>query len=217
METQDGSKYVSLAVKLDELSQVCAQLSRENAELRAQMSRLTARISSERQASQGEPRDGSQDGRFSRRRLGKALAASAAGVVGAAALVDATARPAAAATGSSILAGEPTTAEAATTVQYDGSAGEGVILLANDKGNGSVATDSAFPAALAGWAGSTVSNGIYGFTAAAAGHAIVGRHASTNGPGSAIVGISDSKDSNTSAIIGTIENASPGGFTAGVR
>ena len=97
METQDGSKYVSLAVKLDELSQVCAQLSRENAELRAQMSRLTARISSERQASQGEPRDGSQDGRFSRRRLGKALAASAAGVVGAAALVDATARPAAAA------------------------------------------------------------------------------------------------------------------------
>src|SRR5215472_3048671 len=76
METQDGSKYVSLAVKLDELSQVCAQLSRENAELRAQMSRLTARISSERQASQGEPRDGSQDGRFSRRRLGKALAAS---------------------------------------------------------------------------------------------------------------------------------------------
>ena len=83
-------------------------------------------------------------------------------MVGAAVLADATAGSAAASNGNPVRAGNTTTAEAATTVKYDGTASPGVVFLAND--TGFVAGNAAFPAALAGWGGTKVPNGIYGFT-----------------------------------------------------
>jgi hypothetical protein len=54
--------------------------------------------------------------------------------VGAAALVE-TAQPAAAVNGSTVLAGNVTTAETRTSVLYDGASGyQGVVLLGNDSG-----------------------------------------------------------------------------------
>lgn len=42
MEPNSGSEFVALAAKIDELSQVCARLSRENAELRTRISQLSS-------------------------------------------------------------------------------------------------------------------------------------------------------------------------------
>jgi hypothetical protein len=216
MERRDGSEYDALAAKINELSQVCARLSEENAELRDRVGRLTSAdsLSPSRAAGPPEVRE-ARDEKLSRRKLGKALGAAAAGVVGAAALVDVTARPAAASNGSSITAGSTTTAESATTVQYDGSGSPGVAFLAND--TGFTAGAASFPAALGGWAGNKVANGIYGYTEASNGHAVVGVHASGSGTGSGVAGFSDSTAGEAFAVLGTIESGSPGGFSAGVR
>jgi len=42
MDARDGTEFAALATKVDELSQICARLGRENAELRDRVSRLTA-------------------------------------------------------------------------------------------------------------------------------------------------------------------------------
>ena len=65
--------------------------------------------------------------------LGKALGAAAITAVGGAALIERSARPAAAANGSGVVAGGETTAETRTSVRYDGPGGfSGVVLLGND-------------------------------------------------------------------------------------
>lgn len=222
METQNNSEYGAIASKLDELSQICARLSRENAELRDQVSRLTAADAPSLPAGAAsagrDPRTewAVRDGKLSRRRLGKALAASAAGVVGAAALVDATARPAAAANGSAITAGDTTAAESATTVNFDGTSGPGVIFLANKSTFD--AGDAIFPAALGGWtSGGSVPSGVYALTAAGGGYGVVARNTATSGPGTAVAGFTDSTAGNAFAVVGTINPTSPGGFSAGVR
>src|SRR5215472_16537692 len=79
-----------------------------------------------------EAGDGDGGGKISRRMVGRALGAVAAGAVGAGALAE-MAQPAAADSGSAVLAGDVTTSEARTAVLYDGSPGiPGVVLLGND-------------------------------------------------------------------------------------
>ena len=228
MKTKGGSEFVALAAKVDELSELCARLSRENAELREHVSRMSpASDPVPLRVAAGSPESGSiaagareQDegphDKLSRRKLGKALGAAAATAVGAAVVVDATARPAAAANGNAVTAGATTTAEAATTVKYDGTTNPGVIFLAH---NTSFAASAAgYPAALGGWAaGGTVSNGIYGYTEVGTGYAIVGSNTSQSGRGTAVAGFSDSSSSNAYAILGTIQSINSGGFSAGVR
>jgi len=221
METRNDSEYASLASKLDELAQVCARLSRENAELRERMSRLTSvegpslPSSSAVPAGPREQRAVGND-RLSRRRLGKALAASAVGVVGAAALADATAGPAAASNGNAVTAGNATTAESATTVNFDGSSAPGVVFLANN--STFEATDALFPAALGGWtSGGSVPSGVYAFTGDGAGYGVIARNVATSGAGVAVSGLSSSAGSEAFAVMGTIMSTNPGGFSAGVR
>lgn len=105
INTHEAAAFDALAAKVDELVQVCTRLSRENAELRDRMSRLPA-TAADRPPAQDEPaaengitaERGIAASRISRRTIGKALAgAAAAGVVGAAALADLGALPAAAA------------------------------------------------------------------------------------------------------------------------
>lgn len=228
MATQDDSEYVSLASRIDELSRICVRLSQENAELRDRMSRLTATESQsipamsasagrdQREERAAQPQDSKPpNDKLSRRRLGKALAASAAGVVGAAALADATARPAAASDGTSITAGNSTTAESATVVTFDGSSSPGMVFLAND--TNFAATGPSFPAALGGWAGNTVAHGVYGYTDASGGHAVVGLHHSASGTGAGVAGFSNSTAGDAVGVVGAITSTSPGGFSAGVR
>ncbi len=223
MPTQDNSEYASLASKIDELSQVCARLSRENAELRDRMSRLTSADTSSLPAGAASAGRGAReerqtpDGKLSRRRLGKALAASAAGVVGAAALVEATARPAAANTGDTMMAGDAMSAETATTLNIDSpTAAPGVIFLANK--SSFTASDAIFPAALGGWTnGGNVPSGVYALTEDGAGYGVVARNVATSGKGVAVAGFSDSTAGDVFAVQGTINPASPGGFSAGVR
>src|SRR5581483_10713867 len=80
-----------------------------------------------------------------------------------------------AADGSQITAGATTTAEASTTLLYNGNnTFSGVIFLANGTTE-FAATDTAYPAAIGGWAGQTgASTGVYGFTESATGNGVVG-------------------------------------------
>jgi hypothetical protein len=208
MEARDTSPFDALAAKVSELGQMCARLSQENAELRDQVSRLSAGTSpaaapaaAPGRAARSFPVGGPTRpvaGTISRRMVGKAMGAAAVGAVGAAALVDLGAQPAAATNGNAITAGNITTAESGTTLKYDSASNlAGVVFLANDTGFGNGA--ASFPAALGGWAGGHVANGIYGYTEVNGGNAIVGVAAGgansvgvtgTNGPGTAIQGIS---------------------------
>jgi hypothetical protein len=115
IDTRDAS-YDALAAQVSELAQVCAQLGRENAELRDQMAGLRASTpqpasappsaSAAQSASASQPARRLLDTALSRRTIGKALGAAAAGVVGAAALVELNPRPAAAASASPASAAE---------------------------------------------------------------------------------------------------------------
>ena len=146
MGTANGAPLDSLMAKVEELGRMCARLSQQNAELRAQVLSLhggTARLDAPGARGSG------QEGTVTRRVLGKALGAAAAGVVGGAALADLAAQPAAASNGNNVTAGNTTTAESRTAVLYNGSSGfGGVVLLGNDStydgGN------AGFPAALGG-------------------------------------------------------------------
>jgi hypothetical protein len=255
----------ALMTRVDELGRVCARLGQENAELRAEVSRLSAgpvravqvpgapamaESRSAAPASAAVPAvpdtgDGAGPRKISRRKVGKALGAVAASAVGAAALVEMT-QPAAAATGSSVTAGNVTTGEGRTSVLYDGAANFlGVVLLGNDStydgGNGN------FPAGIGGWAGAGstagkggVKNGVYGYTDNGGGNGVVGYNSGfvagsgagvlglaftasniavqgKNTAGTAVSGSSDSTASSATAIIGTLTSTSPGGFSAAVR
>ena len=119
MDGSDQARYDALMAKMDELGQACGRLSRENAELRDRVSRLSPGLVTARTVPgaprppggpgpagrpAGAPGDGAGEpgaGRsISRRKIGKALGAVAIGAVGAGALIE-TAQRAAAATGSS--------------------------------------------------------------------------------------------------------------------
>jgi hypothetical protein len=149
---------------------------------------MDARDGSEIVASDGK------DGHVSRRMIGRVLGAAAVGVVGAAALVDATAGQAAAADGNPVTAGAVTTAEEATTLEYNGAANPGVVFLANATAFDAGASD--YAAALAGWGGSNeVPHGIYGYseaTGSAGGDAVIGLRVGF--PGSGVHGIAYSDD-----------------------
>jgi hypothetical protein len=80
----DAGVVDALTAKVEELTRVCAQLTEENAELRSRLAELSA----------GAP-EGAGAPRFSRRAVGVALAGAAAGLVGAKALSERNARPAA--------------------------------------------------------------------------------------------------------------------------
>jgi hypothetical protein len=220
MDAPQGSQIAALAARLEALSQVCARLSAENAELRTRMSQLTpttgpaagpqpapdpggagparaagraAGAAAGRAAGPAAVRratDAAAGGKVSRRMMGKALGAAAAGVVGAVALADATASPAAAATGDAVKAGNVTTAEAATTVKFDGT-NPGCVFLAHD--TELFASDSGHSSALAGWAGKgQVRNGVYGFTEVPGADGVIGLIAASSGNGVHAIGSGDS-------------------------
>jgi len=233
MDTANGAPLDSLMAKVEELGRMCARLSQQNAELRAQVLSLhggTARLDAPGARGSG------QEGTVTRRVLGKALGAAAAGVVGGAALADLAAQPAAASNGNNVTAGNTTTAESRTAVLYNGSSGfGGVVLLGNDStydgGN------AGFPAALGGWAGAGstagsggVPSGIYGYTDNGTGYGVVGVNSSavgSNGSGvlgigadadvDGVTGINDGTGAEAIGVHGVIASTSPGGDSAGVR
>jgi hypothetical protein len=120
----------------------------------------------------------------------KVAGASALGIAGAVAAGGADAR---ASTGNPVLAGNSTTAEDVTEVVYDASANPGVILLAQD--GPFVASESLYSAALGGWASGTVTHGVYGYTDAGTGNAVIGEVANTVGAG--VLGITQSGGTST--------------------
>ena len=233
MGTANGAPLDSLMAKVEELGRMCARLSQQNAELRAQV--LSLHGGTARQDAP-QARDSGQEGTVTRRVLGKALGAAAAGVVGGAALADLAAQPAAASNGNAVTAGNTTRAESRTAVLYDGSSGfGGVVLFGNDStydgGN------AAFPAALGGWAGAGstagsggVPNGIYGFTDNGAGYGVVGVNSSAvgqNGSGvlgmvndadvDGVTGINNGTNFGAIGVHGVITSTGPGSNSVGVR
>jgi hypothetical protein len=189
MDAPNAQDFAALAARLDELSQVCARLSQENAELRTRMSQITPETGpSAGRAVRKDRHAAASDGMVSRRKMGKALGAAAAGVVGVVALAEASASPAAAASGDNVVAGNLTNAESPTTVQYDGSSGLGVVFLAND--TDFTNSQAGYSAAVGGWAGNGhVVNGVYGYSKINGGYGVVG--ASDSGPtvGGGVYGI----------------------------
>ena len=248
MDAENGMTVRDLAARVDHLTDVCARLAGENAELRDHISRLSAasaavvtekhglsRNSANRDARRESPAR-PRGGAVSRRMIGRALGAAAAGAVGGAALMGRSAPPAAANTGDSITAGFANTAEDATTLNFDGSANPGVVFLAND--TLLTAGESHFPAALAGWAGTNTSYGVYGFTLADGAAGVIGQTPlggaadgvrgiasasqafgvrGTNSDGTAVAGSSDAVTDNAAAILGTITSSDPGNFSAAVK
>ena len=247
MDAENGMAVRDLAARVDELADICTRLAGENAELRDRVTRLSAAaeavVTQKRRLSRPrEGRDGRRDSpgnppgdTVSRRMIGKALGAAAAGAVGAAALMG-RAQPAAANTGQSIDAGDVNTAEDATTLNFDGSTNPGVVFLAND--TLLTAGESHFPAALAGWAGTNTSYGVYGFTLTDGAAGVIGQTPlggaadgvrgiasasqafgvrGTNSDGTAVAGSSDATADNATAILGTITSGQPGNFSAAVK
>ena len=246
MDKSDSSLIERMAAQLEELQGLCAQLGRDNAELRDRISALAASappgaLTAER------PATGNARGLISRRGvLGKAVGAAAVTTLGAAALVGREAAPTFAANGNVVVAGDETLAEDRTSVRYDGSSGfAGVVLLGNDSiysGN-----SANYPAGVGGWAGAGstagsggVKHGVYGFTDNGGGNGVVGYNSGlvsgsgagvlglafastniavvgTNTSGTAVSGTSGSTTSDATAIIGVISSTSPGGFSATVR
>jgi hypothetical protein len=196
VDAEKRSELAALAAKVDELSRVCAQLSQENAQLHGMVARMTAAPAraEDRDAAETAPtrarRTPPVRGPMSRRSIGKALGAAAAGVVGAAVLTDATAGPAAAANGDVMKAGTSVTSDsgAATGVEYAGSTNPGAIFAADDSGSfagtllGTVLNNHT--AALLGNGTTTVNNGVFGNTAHPDG-------------GDGVVGVNNSKGGGT--------------------
>ena len=231
-----------LSARVDELSDLCSRLSRENVELQRRQV-LRRREESPVGVDKGIPAAERTEAKIDRRTLGKLLGATAAAVVGGSALSKLEASPAAASTGAAVTAGAETTAENRTSVRFDGASGfGGVVLLGNDSTYGGESAN--YPAALGGWAGAGatagkggLTNGIYGFTDNGNGNGVVGYNSglvagsgagvlgrafganatgvkATNSEGTAISGTSDSVAADTTAIVGTISSTSPGGFSS---
>jgi hypothetical protein len=167
------------------------------------------------------------------RRALLAGAAGAASVIAAGTVVRAT--PAQAATGSTVIAGQVTTAETSTQVRYDGPGSfGGIVLLGNDSTYD--ASGAGFPAAAGGWAGAGstagaggTKNGVYGFTDNGAGSGTIGWNTNSvpgtgagvlgifglttvpgNTVGTAVAGVSDSTADDAAAIYGKLASTSPG-------
>ena len=244
MHTSLEATVAALAARVEELGQTCERLQCENASLRADVAMAAdlERGGPEWSEAPSVPAAATID----RRSLGKLLGAGAAAAVGGTLLAGLAAGPAAASDGNSVAAGEETTAEARTSVRYDGAGSfGGVVLLGNDSTYGGQTAN--YPAALGGWAGAGgtagkggVENGIYGFTDNGAGNGVVGYdsgavagsgagvlglafgpHATGveghNTQGTAISGATDSTAAEATAILGTIDSTSPGGFSTAVR
>ncbi len=239
MDEIQAVRLETLSAELEGLQVICAQLVRDNAELRDRLESLTSPVKSTPRA----PAPSSGNVMTRRGVMTKALGAAAVTVVGGAALVGRDALPAAASNGSNVIAGGQTTAEARTSVLYDGAAGfGGVVLLGNDSTYSG--TSAGFPAALGGWAGAGstagkggVANGVYGFTDNGNGNGVVGVNGGLvagsgagvmgtangakntavqghNTQGTAVSGTSDSTSSDATAIVGVISSSTPGGFSS---
>jgi hypothetical protein len=224
MMSVDG-RLAALAARIEQLGAECAQLRRENMELRARVGLERPRPSAAISAASGGP--------ISRRgMLGKALGAAALGVAGVSLLESKS--PAAAADGDAVKAGDLTLAESSTTVRYDGAGGfTGIVLFGNDS---VYSPDTTFyPAAVGGWAGAGatagaggVRHGVYGYTDNAAGHGVIGFNAAgTDGGGAAVFGRSNRTDAirgesastadGARAVYGLITTTTPGDTSVGVR
>src|SRR2546428_8611682 len=183
------------------------------------------------------------DPRVSRRGLLRKAPVAAAAALGATAILD---RPASAADGSAVSAGNITTAEHRTAVKYDGTTGfVGVVLIGNDSTYDGSGANS--PAGVGGWAGAGttvgaggVANGVYGYTDNGGGNGVVGYNSNavsgsgsgvlglafgatatgvsgTNSLGTAVSGSSDSTAGSATAIHGVITSTSPRGCSSAVR
>jgi hypothetical protein len=88
----DAAAFDALTAKVNELAQLCRELSQENAELRSQFSQLSADDARVGEQSSypivNTAAEVSEPGKISRRTVGVALAGAAAGIVGAATLGD---------------------------------------------------------------------------------------------------------------------------------
>jgi hypothetical protein len=204
MDASSDSAYRALAAKIDSLGQLCARLARENAALHDQVSRLGAVASAasaattasavERQpapaalqpgpaAGPAQPAGGQAnvlEGRVTRRLAGRTLGVAAAGLMGAVALTELGARPAAASDGQPLTLGEGNPIESPTTIGWDGRTKITTMFLVNDTDLGP--SDSLFRCALAGWGGpgnavngpGSTDTGVFGFTASGNGRGVVG-------------------------------------------
>jgi len=140
IDTRDAS-YDALAAQVSDLAQACAQLGRENAELRDQLAGLLA--SAPPPASAPQPSTRLLHTALSRRTIGKALGAAAAGVVGAAALVELNPRPAAAASASPAAAAEESGAsESEAEAVPDTSASPSIINASITSASGVIVTSN---------------------------------------------------------------------------
>jgi hypothetical protein len=177
-------------------------------------------------------------GTISRRGVLQKAMGAAAATAGAAALLETTKGPAAAADGQAIIQGQAfkaiDTEQTSTELHYNGvSPLRGVMFLSND--SSFTAAAASYPATLGGWAGNLsarVPNGIYGFTSVAGGNAVVGYDASAaatgalgtgkgvfaaSNTGTGLYGTSFSTVANATAIIGVIASTSPGASSTAVR
>lgn len=210
------NRLAAMAARIEQLGDECAQLRRENTELRTSVGPARPWPPAVDPAPSG--------GTLSRRDIfGKVLGAAAVGVAGVA-LLD-SGSPAAATDGDSVKAGQTTLAEHTTLVKYDGAAGFiGNVLNGSD--STAPASPSDFPAGVAGYAGAGategaggIKNGVYGRTDAGGGNAVVGWNTAADGHtgGAAVRGQSDDTSGFAFAVYGEMSNTAPGGFSAGVR
>jgi hypothetical protein len=242
MSVRGTLRRQAIAAELEGLQVICAQLMRDNAELRDRLEILSQ--ASRRTASAPAPAPGHVISR--RGVMTKALGAAAVTVVGGAALANRGALPASASNGASVTAGAETTSEARTSVRYDGAPNfGGVVLLGNDSTYGGQSAN--YPAALGGFAGAGatvgkggVANGIYGFTDNGAGNGIVGYNSGAvagigagvlglafgakntavqghNTAGTAVSGTTDGTSAEATAVLGVINSTAPGAFSSAVR
>jgi hypothetical protein len=205
VDAQNKSELAALAARVEELSQTCTRLSQENAQLRGMVAQMTAAspAATVTEARNAPPARQAQP--MSRRSIGRALGAAAAGVVGAAVLTDATAGKAAAATGDAMTAGHAVNAEAGTGVEYDGGSNPGAIFGADDSGSFPGALLGAaltHPAAILGNATAAVNNGVYGNTAHPdGGDGVVGVNNSKSG-GTGVHGIARTDQTHAIGVLG---------------
>jgi hypothetical protein len=165
------------------------QLRSELAEMRAAMDRQQARIE-QLEAAAPEPPEAA---RRSRRQVLKLAGATLAGAAAGAAGIAGSIVPASAASGDPLLVGrsqdslpDNISTDAATQLDYTGTTSVGAAFVAQ-VGNGFSPGAAAFPCALAGWSElAAMPNGVYGYTNAAGGKAVVaynGDNSAAGGPG----------------------------------
>jgi hypothetical protein len=194
----DAGAIDALTAKVNELAHICAGLSKENAELRNQLSALSAQIvPSQDQAigsgvygtpsgnsDPGWPAEGAGAAQFSRRAMvGVALAGAAAGIAGMTAVTERGARPAA--------------TDATTHAVAMGNTGAAVELTAAEQAAAPTATGSVIAATL-----STASPVVAG-TNTSTGAGVSGTNTSTG------AGVSGTNTSTGAGVSGTSKGTGP--------